>query len=302
MTRIALPSPSSSVLLPSVLLLAACHQQELLKNLTEEQANEIVAVLQAHNVSVRKADLGKAVYGVTVEQADFPAAVDLLRQFKLPSPTRIDIAQSFPTDMLVASPQAEQARLLSAIEQRLEQSLAALQNVTSARVQVSYPLKAMEIGKSDPPMHASVLIAYRNEINPNVLISEVKRFVKNSFANIDYEDISVIVERVPTTFRDIPSSPSASSPATWQYWLLGIPVAIAGVAMGALASRPWRRNIGPNTARAQPESASTPRHTDATSDSGIRTTQANEVGHTGPINNAATTRTEPTIAPDRGLA
>lgn len=230
----------SFALLPSVLLLAACHQQQLLRDLTEQQANEVVAVLQAHDLSVTKEDLGKTGFTVEVGQADFPAAVDLLQKYNLPSQARVEIAQAFPADSLVASPEAEQSRLLSAVEQRLEQNLAAMHNVVSARVQVSYPLQASD-GKTKTAMHASVLITYRNEISHDMLVSEVKRFVKNSFDNIDYDDISVILYRAPSVFRAMATEPAGRGSPTYLYWLLAIPALIAAGAAGALYFMRWRR-------------------------------------------------------------
>ncbi|MDN7674937.1 type III secretion inner membrane ring lipoprotein SctJ [Burkholderia oklahomensis] len=229
-------------LLPALLLLAACNQQELLKNLTEQQANDVVAVLQAHNLAVRKEDHGKTGYAVSVEQVDFPTAVDLLRQYALPSEARVQIAQAFPADSLVASPQAEQARLLSAVEQRLEQNLAALQNVVSARVQISYPLKLSDSGKPDARMHVAALLTYRNDVNADILVSEVKRFVKNSFTNIDYDDISVILYRAPSLFRGAPTMPASHAGTAWLYWLAAIPAALAAAAACGLAYLRRRRD------------------------------------------------------------
>ncbi|WP_323117689.1 type III secretion system inner membrane ring lipoprotein SctJ [Burkholderia alba] len=225
-------------LLPALLLLAACNQQELLKSLTEQQANDVVAVLQAHDLAVRKEDLGKIGYAVTVEQADFPTAVDLLRQYGLPSQARVQIAQAFPSDALVASPQAEQARLLSAVEQRLEQNLAALQNVVSARVQISYPLKPSDSGKTDARMHVAALLTYRNDVNEDILVSEVKRFVKNSFTNIDYDDISVILYRAPSLFRGAPTAAAPQAGTAWRDWLAVPAVALMAAAAAWFA---WRR-------------------------------------------------------------
>ncbi|AJY39283.1 type III secretion inner membrane ring lipoprotein SctJ [Burkholderia humptydooensis] len=255
-------------LLPALLLLAACNQQELLKNLTEQQANDVVAVLQAHDLAVRKEDLGKTGYAVSVEQADFPTAVDLLRQYNLPSQARVQIAQAFPADALVASPQAEQARLLSAVEQRLEQNLAALQNVVSARVQVSYPLKPSDSGKPDARMHVAALLTYRNDVNADILVSEVKRFVKNSFTNIDYDDISVILYRAPSLFRGAPTPPASHAGAAWLYWLAAIPVALAAAAAGGLACQRRRRaaaarDASASTAPDGPVGAAAPDITDA---------------------------------------
>ncbi|ONC26358.1 EscJ/YscJ/HrcJ family type III secretion inner membrane ring protein [Burkholderia pseudomallei] len=227
--------------MPAVLLLSACHQQPLLHALTEQQANEVVAVLQAHDISVTKEEEGKSGFMVDVGQADFPAAVDLLHRYDLPSSPRMEIDKLFPSDALVASPQAEQARLLSGIEQRLEQSIAAMNNVVTARVQLSYPLQDPSDTKSEPVMHASVLITYRNDVNTDMLVSEVKRFVKNSFSNIDYDNISVIVSRAPDIYRGLATQPALSAHATWLYWLLAIPAGLATATAGLLV---WLRLRG----------------------------------------------------------
>lgn len=228
-------------LVPALLLLGACHQQELLKSLTEQQANEVVALLQARNLDVHKEDFGKAGYTVSVEKIDFPAAVDLVHQYSLPSQPRVQIAQAFPADTLVASPQAEQARLLSAVEQRLEQNLGVLQNVVTAHVQIGYPLLTSDSGKVDRPMHVAVLLTYRNDVNEYMLISDVKRFVKNSFENIDYGDISVIVSRAPSLFRNAPTGPLSRPKPTW-FYLVAASASVLALSAVAILVYMRRRN------------------------------------------------------------
>ena len=73
-----------------------------------------------------------------VEPTDFASAVDWLKIYNLPGKPDIQISQMFPADALVSSPRAEKARLYSAIEQRLEQSLKIMDGIISSRVHVSY--------------------------------------------------------------------------------------------------------------------------------------------------------------------
>lgn len=179
-------------LLLLILLLTGCKQQELLKGLDQQQANEVVAVLLQHNISAQKVDRGKAGYNVIVEQQDFPAAVEWLRVYDLPSHPRVEIAQMFPADSLVSSPRAEKARLYSAIEQRLEQSLQTMNGILTARVDVSYDLSS---DNNDTPMHVSVLAVYDTDINPDEKVNNIKRFIVNSFSNLKYENISVVLSQ-----------------------------------------------------------------------------------------------------------
>lgn len=146
------------VLLLLGLALAGCRQPSLLEGLDQQQANEVLSVLQRNNIAAVKVDAGKAGYAVKIDQSDFSAAVDLLNLYSLPSRPRLQVAEMFPADSLVASPRAEKARLYSALEQRIEQSLAVLEGVVSARVHVSYDLDAGEGGRKSPPIHLSAVV------------------------------------------------------------------------------------------------------------------------------------------------
>ncbi|HCN6986781.1 TPA: EscJ/YscJ/HrcJ family type III secretion inner membrane ring protein, partial [Escherichia coli] len=42
-----------------ILLLCGCKQQELLNHLDQQQANDVLAVLQRHNINAEKKDQGK---------------------------------------------------------------------------------------------------------------------------------------------------------------------------------------------------------------------------------------------------
>ncbi|MGF6649719.1 type III secretion system YscJ/HrcJ family lipoprotein [Paraburkholderia youngii] len=234
--------PVALKVLPALLILSSCYQPELLAGLSEQQANEIVAVLRAHKLSADKQDQGKTKFAVAVRQADFPAAVDLLQKFDLPTPPRVDVAHAFPADTFVGSPMAEQSRLLSAVEQRLEQNLTAMNNVARARVQVSYSLKpGDEDGMGERPMHVAVLLTYRNATNRDLLVSEVKRFIKNSFVNIEYDSISVILCEAPSISGMLNAQPATGRDDSWLYALLAIPAVIAAVGGGLIVFLRRRR-------------------------------------------------------------
>jgi type III secretion protein J len=227
-----------------VLLLTACSEQELLQQLSEQQANDVVAVLQIHNVSAVKEYQGKTGFAVNVAPSDFPAAVDLLRKYDLPKAARVQIGQLFPAEALVSSPQAERARMLSGVEQRIEQSLATLDNVATARVQLSYPVGTTPEDKRTAPMRASVLLSYRNEVNADLLVSQVKRFVRNSFSDMEYENISVILNPAAALYHGPTTRPARTLRDTWRYWLLlPLPIATCATIAGWLIYVRRRRTL-----------------------------------------------------------
>lgn len=204
------------------LALAGCRQPSLLEGLDQQQANEVLSVLQRNNIAAVKVDGGKSGYAVKIDQLDLPAAVDLLNLYSLPSRPRLQVAEMFPADSLVASPRAEKARLYSALEQRIEQSLGVLEGVVSARVHVSYDLDAGEGGRKPSPIHLSAVVLHERDVEPQLLITDIKRFLKNSFAAVEYENVSVVLSKRSATQHVAPSVAVARGRSPWPWWLAAI--------------------------------------------------------------------------------
>lgn len=215
------------------LMLAGCRQPSLLEGLDQQQVNEVISVLQRNNIPATKVNNGKVGYSVQIAQADFAAAVDLLALYSLPSKPRVEIAQMFPADSLVASPRAEKARLYSALEQRLEQSLNTLEGVVSARVHVSYDLETGESGRKVAPIHLSALVVYERDSEPQRLVNDIKRFLKNSFSAVDYDRISVVLSKRALIQHAAPFLEPRAIGFSWLYGVLvlGILAAVAYVVM-----------------------------------------------------------------------
>ena len=156
-------------LLLFILLLCGCKQQELLNHLDQQQANDVLAVLQRHKINAEKKDQGKTGFSIFVEPTDFASAVDWLKIYNL------------------------------------EQSLKIMDGIISSRVHVSYDVDNGDSGKTALPIHISVLAVYEKDINPEIKINDIKRFIVNSSASVQYENISVvlskrrdIIEQAPT--------------------------------------------------------------------------------------------------------
>ncbi|MGC7404920.1 EscJ/YscJ/HrcJ family type III secretion inner membrane ring protein [Pandoraea pneumonica] len=227
-----------------VLSLAACRRSEtLLTSLDQQQANEVAAVLLRHDIAAEKVDAGKAGYTIKVDTGDFPSAVDWLKTYDLPSRPRMEIAQMFPPDALVASPRAERARLYSAIEQRLEQSLRLMNGVLAARVHLSYDVEGLAMDQAQTAPHVAAVAVYQKGVDPSVLINDVKRFLKNSIDDVRYENISVVLSPQPDAL-DLPAPPpvsrsnGSSNTAFWTMGLIALLLAVAtliGVSARVLA-------------------------------------------------------------------
>lgn len=226
------------ILLAVSVLLMGCARADLLQGLDERQANEVVAVMLRHNIAADKRLHGKAGFMVQVPPGDLAEAIDLVQAQSLPSAPRTQIANQFPADAMLSTPLGERARLLSAIEQRLEESLAALEGVQVARVHVSYDAGSTEGSlqyRKPPAMHVAALLVHMPGVDEQVLLQSVKRFLRNAFVDVAYDNVSVVLTPAqPTRVLGVTAQEHRSG-----VWLaLVIPLLLL-VAVGALV---WALN------------------------------------------------------------
>jgi len=216
------------------LLIAGCARSDLLQALDERQANEVVAVLLNHNIDAEKKTQGKAGFLVRVGAADLAEAINIVQMNGLPSMPRTQVATLFPPDSMVSTPLAERARLLSAIEQRLEESLAILDGVQSARVHVSYdagPAEGSLQQRKPPSMHVAAVLSHSGGSDQQALLATAKRFLRNAFVDVAYDNVSVVL--TPATMpRTLAVTPSANASPSWRTLLL--PLALLALIGGGL--------------------------------------------------------------------
>ncbi|NIJ70761.1 type III secretion system inner membrane ring lipoprotein SctJ [Xanthomonas sp. 60] len=234
-----MPHPLTSALF-FCLLLAGCTRTELLQGLEERQANEVVAALLHHNIDAEKRAQGKAGFVVRVGGADLAEAINIVQLQGLPSLPRTQIAALFPADAMVSTPLAERVRLLSAIEQRLEESLSLLEGVRSARVHVSYdasPAEGSLQQRRPPSMHVAAVLSHASTADQQALQVMAKRFLRNAFVDVAYDDVSVVLTQAaePGTLA-VTRTTDRTSNLTWLLLPLLLVVAIVGVVVWVLRS------------------------------------------------------------------
>jgi len=196
--------------------LTACNDPTLLNGLTQQQAVQVLSVLQQNNISAEKKGAEKGGYTITVDPRDSTSAISLLELYQLPGKPEIQISQAFPDDALVSSPETERTRIVSMEEQRLEQSLKIIDQVVNARVHFSYPLTT-DVTSTSYTEHVAVLLTYRGEINESTLIPKIKMLIKNSLDDIRYENISVVLFSSPPPQLSAPTGKDKSWTDNWAY-------------------------------------------------------------------------------------
>jgi type III secretion protein J len=143
----------------AALSLAACTKQELLHDLDERDANEVVVLLDRHHINASKvpdpASSGnKGVhYMISVSGGDANDAWRILTDNHMPQKKDNGYAEVFATAGLIPTASEEKAKMLAAIEGELARTIKSMDGVLDARVHVVIPedsvLKIKEGDKSE---------------------------------------------------------------------------------------------------------------------------------------------------------
>lgn len=239
--------------LPCVaLLLAACSSQELYSQLSERQANEMVAALRSAGIKADK-QAKDGQFAVVTAPSDFPQAVRTLNAQGLPRESFDSMGKVFKREGFVSSPLEERARLIHAMSQEISNTLANIDGVVTARVHLVVPEKNPLVDKPQPAA-AAVFIKHRPDKDLSGQTAQIKALVVNSIEGLAYDNVTVaLFAGDPLPGQGVkPNAPLAVAPTAAA---LPVPL-LTGTLAGALALGGggllwWRRRGAPSDASTQ---------------------------------------------------
>ncbi len=204
-------------------LLAGCSRIDLYTDLSEQQANEVAAVLLAAEIDADKRLSETKAWAVRIEKSDLPRAMDVLEGAGVPRITAPSMAEIFKKDGFISSPLEERARFISATQSGLEQTIARMNGVLDARVHLAMPERDPLTDAIVPPS-AAVMVRYAQDIKfaENGGINNVKALVRDAVEGLAPERITVV------------ATPSAGS---WRHSVRPTDKLLAGYAY----QKPWLR-------------------------------------------------------------
>jgi type III secretion protein J len=229
-----------------LLLLAACSNQELYSQLSERQANEMVAVLRSAGIAAEKQ--GKdGQFAVMTSPSEFPQAVRTLNAQGYPRETFDSMGKVFKREGFVSSPLEERARLIHAMSQEMSNTLANIDGVVTARVHLVVPDKS-PLDDKPRPAAAAVFIKHRPDKDLSAQVPQIKALVVNSIEGLKYDNVTVALfpaESLP------PAAPKPSTATAQAREAKAEMPLLAGSLMGALALSGgglmwWRRRGSPS--------------------------------------------------------
>ncbi|HVS02003.1 MAG TPA: hypothetical protein VMT16_04470 [Thermoanaerobaculia bacterium] len=178
------------------ILLMAC-QAEVLHDVPEAEANEILAVLQQHGVVADKVPANPELntFNVTVSKDARPRAWAVLQEYKLPRARDRRFRDVFGKSKLVVTPVEERALFLEALQGELAQTLESVQGVIDARVHLVLPEKDLS-GKLRGAAKASVVLEYLPSAQGVAPMqrAEVQQIVANAVDGLDPDTVAVVLK------------------------------------------------------------------------------------------------------------
>ena len=179
-------------------LLTGCDKDVALHSQIEErQANLVMAALLDDGITCHKVPGDEGMWNVTIAEADFARATNLLEQKGLPQRSYQGVSEVFKKTGMVSSPSEERIRFMDALAQDLSRTISGIDGVVDARVHVVLP-ENDPFAKNTLPSSAAVAIRCRWDADISDLVPSIKNLVKNSIEGLKYEKISV------TVFKDSP--------------------------------------------------------------------------------------------------
>jgi type III secretion protein J len=217
------------VIMLALTVLAGCSDQELYSQLSERQANEMVAVLRGAGLAAEK-QAHEGHYSVFTSGGDFSVAVRTLSAQGYPREQFDSMGKIFKREGFVSSPLEERARLVHALSQEIANTIASIDGVVAARVHLVVP-ERNPLADKPRPAAAAVFIKHRPDKDLAPQVAQIKALVVNSLEGVPYDNVTVALfpaESLPMGKAGVTSGAAASRGP------LEVPL-MAGTAVGLFA-------------------------------------------------------------------
>lgn len=224
------------------LLLVGCRV-DLYRSLTEDDANQMLAILMQNNIV---ADKQPSEGGVTlrVEQSQFINAVELMRLNGFPRRNYVSAATMFPPNQLVVSPAEEQQKIVFLNEQRIEGMLSQMDGVIRADVTIASRAldEEGEIGSAS----VAVFIKYSPQVNLESFRVQIKNLVEKSIPGVQQDQIGILMQPAEFRMRAASNIPEETPWGRLQWltqrrWFLILVLTLAILVLISLMLMVWRK-------------------------------------------------------------
>ncbi|MDQ1256420.1 MAG: type secretion protein [Candidatus Hydrogenedentes bacterium] len=177
------------------LVLAACGKVSLFTQVSEREANEMLAVLMRAGIQAEKAPGKNGTSELRVPSDRVPEAVGLLAAAGLPRGRYASMGDLFKREGLVSSASEERVRYIYGITQELSRTISTIDGVLDARVHVVLPNNDPAARGPVLPSTAAVLIRVVPGAAVEAEVARIKELVSHSIEGLRYDRVSVVLVR-----------------------------------------------------------------------------------------------------------
>jgi type III secretion system YscJ/HrcJ family lipoprotein len=193
----------------SILALGGC-KEVLYGRLSEQQANETLAVLSEAGIASSKSKVDDNIWQILVEENKIGEAATILRNQGLPREKHVTMGELFKKDGMIPSPTEERIRYVYSLSEELGVTIKKIPGVIDARVHVVVP-------KNDPlanhitPSSASIFIKHHSDTNMGALGPSVKDLVVASVEGLEHKNVALFAFPMQSPVTVVPEKKSALS-------------------------------------------------------------------------------------------
>lgn len=188
----------SGLILLFALVLAGCRV-ELYGNLSENDANHMLALLLSNKISAEKKVDKANGFSLAVDEDDFVNAIEVLRQNGYPRKDFRSVEELFPSGQLVTSPAQEAEKIKFLQQQSLEKMLTDMEGVINANVIIGRIENQDNRSNTTARQTVSVLIKHTPEVNVKSFAFQIKNLIRNGMPGTRDEDLSLFIQ--PVNYR-----------------------------------------------------------------------------------------------------
>jgi type III secretion protein J len=240
-----------------VCMLAACSSRiELLSEIQETEANDVLQALLEGGIKTQKVPGKDGAVSLSVDEADVARAIAILHAQGLPRERFAKMGEVFRKEGLISSPLEERARYLWALSQELSATLSQIDGVLVARAQVVLPERS---SGGDPPLpsSASVFIKFRAGYHLDDVVPKIRQLVVNSIPGLTEEKVSIVLLPSMTKPADEAGSTAPLDKGGRSGMLRWVILAAVLLVLAALAYLGWRFRGSWRTGRTEPRAPAT---------------------------------------------
>lgn len=189
----------------------SCGGIALYQNLQEEDANEMLVLLNENNIKANKKKevrQNETFYSVVVGDKDLSRARELLMQHNLPRRRELGLTGVYKDKGLIPTPDEQKARYLLALKGEIINSLERIPDVVDADVVLNVPTKnefasAEEKAKQRPTASVIIKLKPSETGEPSLTEAKVQEFVANSIEGLSPRDVTVVLSYIPVSGQTI---------------------------------------------------------------------------------------------------